>query len=102
MSHYEKGQCKRGQLFHIIPYIPPLFQDNKFIVDFKEKRAIFNSFFAKQCLLLDTGSALPSPFLLIVFKSLSGVDFSMEDSRNILAKSDSLKLTLTIDQYSHT
>ena len=76
---------------NIIPYIPPLFHDNKFIVDFKEKREVFNSFFAKQCLLLDIGSTLPSLFLLIVYKSLPGVDFSMLDSRNIPGKSDSIK-----------
>ena len=32
-----------------IPCIPPIFHDNKFITDFKEKSEILNSFFAKQC-----------------------------------------------------
>ena len=48
-----------------IPCIPPLFHDNKFITDFKEKSEIFNSFFAKQCSLIDNGSTLPSLFPLI-------------------------------------
>ena len=28
-----------------IPCTPPLFDDNKFITDFKEKAEVFNSFF---------------------------------------------------------
>ena len=33
-----------------IPCIPPLFHDNKFITDFKEKAQIFNCFFFKAVL----------------------------------------------------
>ena len=32
-----------------IPCIPPLIHNNQFVVDFKEKSELFNSFFAKQC-----------------------------------------------------
>ena len=35
-----------------IPLIPPLFHENKFVTDFKEKAELFNSFFAKQCSLI--------------------------------------------------
>ena len=35
-----------------IPVIPPLFHNNKFVTDFKEKAELFNSFFAKQCSLI--------------------------------------------------
>ena len=72
-----------------IPCIPPLFHDISliyyftFITDFKEKSEIFNSFFAKQCSLIDNGSTLPSLFPLITEKSLSDVDFSVEDIKNI-------------------
>ena len=31
-----------------IPVIPPLFYNNKFVTDFKEKARLFNSFSAKQ------------------------------------------------------
>ena len=58
-----------------IPCIPPLFHDNKFITDLKEKSKIFNSFFARQCPLIDNGDTLPSLFPLITEKSLSDVDF---------------------------
>ena len=68
-----------------IPCIPPLFADNKFITDFKEKSEISNSFFAKQCSLTDEGSTLPSLFPLISEKSLLDVDvdFLVEDIKNI-------------------
>ena len=56
-------------------FVPPLFHDNKFITDLKEK----SSFFAKQCSLIGNGSALPSLFPLIIEKSLLGVDFSSEN-----------------------
>ena len=35
-----------------IPLIPPLFHENKFVADFKEKGELFNSHFATQCSLL--------------------------------------------------
>ena len=70
-----------------IPCISPLFQDNKFITDFKEMSE--NSFFAKQCSLIDNGSTLPSLFPLITGKSLSDADFSVDDIRNIINKLDS-------------
>ena len=74
-----------------IPCIPPLFHDNKFITDFKEKSEIFNSFFAKQCSLINNGSTLSSLFPLITDKLLSDVDFSVEDIKNIISKLDSNK-----------
>ena len=68
---------------------PPLFHDNKFITDFTENSEIFNSFFAKQCSLIDNGCTLPSLFRLITGKSLSDVNFSIEDIKNIINKLDS-------------
>ena len=52
---------------------------------------IKNSFFAKQCSLIDNGSTWPSLFPLITEKSLSDVDFSVEDIKNIIIKLDSNK-----------
>ena len=40
--------------------IPPLFHENLFITDFKEKAELFNSFFAKQCFLIRNDSELPT------------------------------------------
>ena len=42
-----------------IPYIPPLFENNEYIVNFKKKAELFNSFFANQCSLINNNSKLP-------------------------------------------
>ena len=42
-----------------IPLIPPLFHENKFVADFKEKVELFNSDFATQCSLISNSSKLP-------------------------------------------
>ena len=41
-----------------IPVIPPLFCNNKFVTDFKEKAEFLNSFFAKQCSLIENATKL--------------------------------------------
>ena len=41
-----------------IPSIPPLVHNSQFVVSFKEKSELFNSFFAKQCAHIETGSNL--------------------------------------------
>ena len=46
----------------IIPCIPPLLHDDKFITNLKEKADIFNNFFAKQCSLINTNSDPPSVY----------------------------------------
>ena len=43
-----------------IPCIPPLFHDDKYVVDFQEKSKIFSSFFTDQCSLISNGRVLPS------------------------------------------
>ena len=43
-----------------IPVIPPIFHDNKFITDFKQKAEIFNSHFSKQCTPLINNSKISS------------------------------------------
>ena len=42
-----------------IPCIPPLFENNEYITDFKKKAELFNSFFANQCSLINNNSQLP-------------------------------------------
>ena len=78
-----------------ISCIPPPFHDSKFITDVKEKNEIFNSF-AKQCSLIGNGITLPSLFPLIIEKSLSDVEFSVEGIKNIISKIDSNKAHGTI------
>ena len=42
-----------------IPCIPPLFHEGKYVTDFKKKAELFNSFFAKQCSIIQNSSKLP-------------------------------------------
>ena len=41
-----------------VPCIPPIFHENRYITDFREKAELFNSFFADQCSLIRNSSAL--------------------------------------------
>ena len=48
-----------------VPCIPPIFHNNKYVTDFKEKSETFNSFFANQCSLIPNNSILlPSELTL--------------------------------------
>ena len=42
-----------------IPFIPPLFHQSKYVTDFKKKAELFNSFFTKQCSIIQNSSKLP-------------------------------------------
>ena len=60
------------------PIIPPLFHLDKFITDSREKSTLFDSFFASQCTVLDTGSQLP--FICAITENiLDNVLFSDDD-----------------------
>ena len=54
-----------------VPSIPPIFHDNKFITDFREKAELFNSFFASHCALITNTSELPTNCKSFTDKSLS-------------------------------
>ena len=47
-----------------IPKIPPMRHNNTFLTDTMVKANTYNSFFAKQCSLIETGSELPADYLL--------------------------------------
>ena len=47
-----------------IPLIPPLFYENCFITNFKEKVKLFNPLFADQSSVISNASNLPSNFML--------------------------------------
>lgn len=42
-----------------IQWIPPIFENNLYITDFKEKAELFNSFFGNQCFLIIDNIYLP-------------------------------------------
>ena len=56
-----------------IPFIPPLYSNNCFITDFKEKAKLFNLFFSKRCFLISSNSSLPNYINYTTEKRLSTV-----------------------------
>ena len=73
------------------PIIPPLFYENRFVTDFTKKAELFNSFFAKQYIVNNNGSSLPSELLLTTDKFLSTITFSSDDILEIIQNLDSEK-----------
>ena len=67
-----------------IPLIPPLFHENRFIIDFKEKAELFNSFFSKQCSLITNNSKLSTSLSYLTDKRLPTITFSAEDVGKII------------------
>ena len=61
-----------------IPLIPPLYYENRFTTDFKEKAELFSCFLSKQCSLLANHSELPTSLSFRTDKRLSSVTFSAE------------------------
>ena len=61
-----------------MPLIPPLLHENRFITDFKEKAALFNSFFSKQCSLIRNDSELPTSLTFYTINRLSTGSFPHE------------------------
>ena len=74
-----------------IPFIPSLFHENKLVTNFRILADIFNSFFAKQCPLINSDSSLPSKIIKKMDNSLYSVKFSMQIILQIINKLDSNK-----------
>ena len=68
-----------------IPLIPPLFHENRFITDFKEKAELFNSFFSNQCSLLKNCSKLPTNLRYVTDKRLRTINFTTDNIENVIA-----------------
>ena len=71
-----------------IPCIPPLFHENKFITDFKEKTELFNHFFVNQCSLSSKNSVLPTDLPQLTNKCLDSINFSSSDIAKIISHLD--------------
>ena len=67
-----------------ILYIPPLFHENKFITDFKEKAELFNHF----CSLLSNNSVLPTNLPQLTTKCLDSIHFSSSGIAKIISRLD--------------
>jgi len=68
-----------------ITNIPPLFENGKYVSNFKEKTIIFNNYFAAQCKPFDIESHLP-PFSPLTSNILSNVTFTVEAIIGIINK----------------
>ena len=62
---------------------PPLYNNDSFVTNFADKAEIFNTFFAKQCALINTPSILP-PFSYVTHHRLNTVDFVPEKLASII------------------
>ena len=71
-----------------IPLIPPLFHENKFVTEFKEKAELFNSHFATQCSLISNSSKLPSHIQYLTNNCLSCVSFSNDKIAKVIQNLD--------------
>ena len=68
-----------------------MFHNNKYIVGFKEKSEIFNTFFAEKCFLIPNINVLPSKLILLTDNSLANSHFSKKDILRIIRKLGSNK-----------
>ena len=71
-----------------VPCILPIFHDNKFITDFSKKANLFNSFFVKQCPIIENNSVLPSSTNPITDQYLANIEFTKDDIKRIICKLD--------------
>ena len=67
-----------------IPLIPPLFHENCFITDFKEKAELFNSLFSNQCSLSKNCSKLPTNLRYVTDKRLRTINFTTNNIEKII------------------
>jgi len=70
--------------------IPPLFENGKYISNFKQKASIFNNYFAVQCQPFNIESTLPE-LTLLTRNSLCDISFSHEQIITIIKKLDPKK-----------
>ena len=71
-----------------IPCIPPLFENNEYITDFKKKEELFNSFFESQCSLINNNTQLSSTLSYKANERLSSFKITEDDILKIIAKID--------------
>ena len=66
----------------------PIFRNNKFVTVFSKKADLFNSFFAKQCSIIENNSVLPSSTNPITDQYLANIEFAKDDIKRIICKLD--------------
>ena len=58
--------------------IPPLYHNGNFIIDFRQKAELFDSFFAEQCSILQNSSELSNNLTSRTDQSLTSIDLSQD------------------------
>ena len=65
-----------------------IFHDNIFVTDFSKKADLFNSFFAKQCSIIENNSILPLSTIPVTDQYLANIYFTKDDIKRIISKLD--------------
>ena len=68
--------------------IPPLFHQGNYVTDFKKKTKLFNSFFAKQCSIIQNSSELLLTLNKKTKNSISSITFNRNDIATIIRSLD--------------
>ena len=71
-----------------VPCVPPIYDNNRYVTDFKEKCQLFNSYFSEQCTLLKNISTLPNTCSEHANNILDIIIFSKEDIYKIIKNLD--------------
>ena len=71
-----------------VPCVPPIYDNNRYVTDFKEKCQLFNSYFSEQCTLLKNISTLPNTCSKHTNNILDTIIFSKEDIYKIIKNLD--------------
>ena len=70
------------------PCIPSLFHQGKYVTDFKKKVELLNSFFAKQCSVIQNSSKLVLTLCKKTEKSISSITLNCNDIEAIIRSLD--------------
>ena len=63
---------------------PPLFHGNEYVTDLKKKAKLLNSFFNKQCCLVNNSTELPLNLHYTTKKRLETLNFSSNDNEKTM------------------
>ena len=69
-----------------VPCVPPIYDNNRYGTDFKEKCQLFNSYFSEQCTILDNISTFSNTCSKHTNNILDTIIFSKEDLYKIIKK----------------
>ena len=71
-----------------IPIIPPLYHKNEFVIDFKKKAELFNSFFADQSSLISNGRELSRKLEYLTQSRLPSITSSTDNIAKMIQNLD--------------